>query len=125
MSCGPFLLIILTYLTPFQCRVSALHHQHLNLPLIKSPIMILLRPGILNLIPPNLLPFTSMSNELTELLKISIQSNSSSITLVAAGTANVNVHVVDSLTLLAACFIEEAGVLYGLVAGPAGVVWTL
>jgi len=85
--------------------------------------MILLRPRILNLIPPNLLALNSVSNKLSKLLKVTIQSNSSSIALAAAGTADINVHVIDSLALLATGFVEQAGILDGLVAGPAGVVW--
>jgi hypothetical protein len=85
--------------------------------------MILLRPRILNLIAPNLFTLNSVSNKLSKLLKVAIQSNSSGITLAAAGTADVNVHVVDSLTLLATGFIKKAGILEWLVAGPAGVVW--
>ena len=87
--------------------------------------MILLRPRILNLIAPNLLTLNSVSNKLPELVKTSIQSNSSSSALAATGTTNINMHVVDSLTLLAAGFIKKAGVLDGLVAGPAGVVWAI
>ena len=87
--------------------------------------MMLLRSRILNLIAPNLLPLNSVSNQLSELLKAPIQSSSSSSALAATGTTNINMHVVDSLTLLAAGFIKKAGVLDGLVAGPAGVVWAI
>ena len=87
--------------------------------------MRLLRPRILSLIAPNLLFLNSMSDKISKLLKVSIQSNGSSSALAAAGTTDVNMHVVDSLTLLATGFIEKAGVLDGLVAGPASVVWAI
>ena len=66
----------------------------------------LLRPRIFDLIAPNLLTVNSVSNKLSELVKASIQSNSSSSALAAAGTAYVNMHVVDTLTLLTTGFVK-------------------